>query len=58
MTAKEELARINAEVLKEVREFDDMNRALKKKKQRMYKLYEEQARWWKKIIGQVKYEMK
>lgn len=51
MTPKEELAELNKEVEREVREFDAMCRALKYKKQRMLKLYADQDTLWKKIIN-------
>lgn len=57
MTAREELELINKEIKKEVKEFNDWNRAIKHKKQRMYKLFQEQGRLWKKLIGQAKHEV-
>lgn len=55
MTSKEELALINKEVAKELLEFEQLNQLLKYKKQRMYKLYAEQDRLWKKIIQAIKH---
>lgn len=55
MNTREELALLNKEVSKEVKEFDELNRIIKHKKQRMYKLYAEQNRLWKKLIGEVKH---
>ena len=56
MTVKEDLERINKEIKKEVQEMNDWHRLLKHKKQRLYKLFAEQSRLWKKLIGQAKHE--